>query len=121
MEFTQPDTRTVPVRFGRARIGSGGFRYDWIFWDGSASTSFFHWEGGPRAPHDEMKRRVLLVVVAVVVRVLVNLVLVREGAKAVVVAAKARESAIPVAIDPIFILRYWWFEIEIDGTVNRIL
>ena len=102
LEFTQPDTRTVPVRFGRARIGSGGFRYAWIFWDGSGSASFFHWEGGPRAPHDEMKRRVVLVLVVVLVAVLV-----RAGAKAVVVAAKARERAIPVAIDPIFILSFW--------------
>lgn len=54
LAFTQPDTRTLPSKFDFAAIGSGAFRYDWIFWDGSASGSF-HLEGGPRAPHDEIK------------------------------------------------------------------
>ncbi len=53
LELTQPETRTLPSRLGRAATGSGCLRYSWMLSAGLICTCFWR-EGGPPAPQEEM-------------------------------------------------------------------
>jgi len=52
-ELTHPETRTLPVRLGRAATGSGVLRYSWMLSAGETWTGCRR-DGGPPAPQEEM-------------------------------------------------------------------